>query len=118
MSPFSVSVHHGPYLHLVGSGDARLSDLRGLVDLAARIAADVGSRRVLADLISINVLFSDEDFRKLQIYAVETLFELERLAYTVPACYNKDKSDPPVHREGLTARAFTSLREAFDWVAG
>ena len=63
MSPFSVSVHHGPYLHLVGSGDARLSDLRGLVDLAARIAADVGSRRVLADLISIFVLFSVEDFR-------------------------------------------------------
>jgi hypothetical protein len=117
MAPFSVTVHHGPYLHLVGSGDAKLSDLRGLVDLAARIAADVGSRRVLADLISINVLFSDEDFRKLQIYAVETLADLERLAYTVPACYNKDKSDPPVQRQGLTARAFTALHAACDWVA-
>lgn len=117
MAPFSVTVHHGPYLHLVGSGDAKLSDLRGLVDLAARIAADVGNRRVLADLISINVLFPDEDFRKLQIYAVETLFDLERLAYTVPACYNQNKSDPPVHREGLTARAFTGLRAACDWIA-
>ena len=117
MSPFSVTVRHGPYLHLVGTGDANLSDLRGLVDLAARIAADVGSRRVLADLISINVLFSDEDFRKLQIYAVEKLSDLERLAYTVPACYNQDKSDPPVRRQGLTARAFTGLHAAFDWIA-
>jgi hypothetical protein len=117
MSPFSVTIHHGPYLHLVGSGDANLSDLRGLVDLAARVAADAGNRRVLADLISINVLFSDEDFRKLQIYAVETLFGLERLAYTVPACYNRDKSDPPVHRNGLTARAFTGLHPACDWIA-
>ena len=117
MSPFSVTVHHGPYLHLVGSGHANLSDLRGLVDLAARVAADAGTRRVLADLISINVLFPDEDFRRLQVYAVETLSGLERLAYTVPACYNKDKSDPPAHLGGLTARAFTGLHAACDWIA-
>jgi hypothetical protein len=118
MAPFSVTVHHGPYLHLVATGGARLSDLLGLVDLAARVVKVEGDRRVLADLISIHVLFSDDEFRQLQLHAAKTLQQLERLAYTVPACYNEGKGDPPTLPDGVAVRSFTKLQDACDWIGG
>jgi hypothetical protein len=117
MSPFSVSVHHGPYLLLVATGDARLTDLLELVELAGRLSRERGYRRVLADLISINVLFSDDDYRQLQLHAVKALFHLDRMAYTVPACYNTGKATPPALRGGVAVRTFTDLREASHWIA-
>jgi hypothetical protein len=118
MSPFSVSVHHGPYLLLVATGDAALDDLIGLVDLAATLSREQEYRRVLADLISINLLFSDEEYRQLQLHAVKTLFRLDRMAYTVPACYATGKPTPPALRGGVAVRTFTDLREACHWIAG
>lgn len=117
MSPFSLAIHHDTYLLLVATGDARLSDLLGLVDLAARIAKVEGYRRVLADLISITVLFSDDEFRELQVRAAKTLSHLERLAYTVPACYNKDKGDPPPRANAVVVRGFSDLQQACAWMA-
>jgi hypothetical protein len=115
-SPFSLSVHHGPYLLLVATGDANLRDIAGLVDLAARIATEKGYRRVLADLISIEVRFSDEEYRQLQLSAVQTLSHLERMAYTVPACYAQGKGSPPALRGGVSVRTFSDLREACHWI--
>jgi hypothetical protein len=116
MSPFSLSVHHGPYLLLVATGEARLSDLLGLVDLAKRIVEIEGHKRVLADLISITVQFSDDEFRQLQMYAAKTLSSLEQLAYTVPACYNKGKADPPITVNGVVVRSFSDLAHACAWM--
>lgn len=116
MTSFSLTIHHGPYLLLVATGEAKLSDLMGLVDLAARISRDDGDRRVLADLISIKVLFSDDDFRRLQVYAAKTLSHLERVAYTVPACYIRGKEAPPGEEAGIVVRSFSELRQACDWV--
>jgi hypothetical protein len=116
MSPFSVTVHHGTYLLLVATGDARLSDLLGLVDLAARIVKLEGHKRVLADLISITVLFSDDEFRELQIRAAKTLSGLQRLGYTVPACYNQGKGDPPAQANGVFVRSFSDLTQACTWM--
>lgn len=117
MSPFSVSVHHGPYLLLVATGDGTLADLMGLVDLAQRLSREKGYTRVLADLISINVLFSDEEYRELQRHAVQVLFELERMAYTVPACYATGKPLPPAPRGGVAVRTFSDLGQACHWIA-
>jgi hypothetical protein len=118
MSPFSVSVHHGPYLLLVATGDGTLQDLIGLVDLAQRLSREKGYTRVLADLISINVLFSEDEYRELQRHAVEALRHLHRMAYTVPACYATGKPTPPALRGGVAVRTFTDLREACHWIAG
>lgn len=117
MTPFSVSVHHGPYLLLVAIGDATLDDLLGLVDLADRLSREKGSSRVLADLISINVLFSDEEYRELQRHAVQVLSHLERMAYTVPACYATGKPSPPALRGGVAVRTFSDLGQACQWIA-
>jgi hypothetical protein len=117
MSTFSLSVHHGPYLLLVATGEADLNDIAGLVDLAASIASQKGYKRVLADLISIDVLFSDEEYRQLQLAAVHTLAHLERMAYTVPACYAQGKATPPAPpRGGVAVRTFSDLREACHWI--
>jgi hypothetical protein len=117
MPPFSVSVHHGPYLLLVATGDAALDDLVGLVDLAQRLSREKGYTRVLADLISIEVLFSEDDYRKLQLYAVEALRHLDRMAYTVPACYATGKPAPPALRGGVAVRTFSDLGQACQWIA-
>jgi hypothetical protein len=117
MAPFSVTVHHGPFLLLVASGSAALSDLRGVVDLAAQLSRNPGYTRVLADLISIEVLFPDEDFRALQLYAAQTLHPLEKLAFTVPACYIRGKGSPPRQPGMAHLRAFTQLQEACEWMA-
>jgi hypothetical protein len=117
MSPFSVSVHHGPYLLLVATGDGTLDDLMGLVDLAQRLSSEKGYRRVLADLISINVLFSEDEYRQLQRHAVEVLFHLDRMAYTVPACYATGKPSPPALHGGVAVRTFSDLGQACQWIA-
>jgi hypothetical protein len=117
MSPFSVSVHHGPYLLLVATGDATLDDLVRLVDLAQRLSREKGYTRVLADLISIEVLFSEDEYRELQRHAVEALRHLDRMAYTVPACYATGKPAPPALRGGVAVRTFSDLGQACQWIA-
>ena len=117
MSSFSVSIHHGPYLLLVATGDGTLEDLIGLVGLAQRLSREKGYTRVLADLISINVLFSDEEYRQLQRHAVGALSHLDRMAYTVPACYATGKPPPPALRGGVAVRTFSDLGQACQWIA-
>jgi hypothetical protein len=72
---------------------------------------------VLADLISIEVLFSEDEYRELQRHAVEALRHLDRMAYTVPACYATGKPAPPALRGGVAVRTFSDLGQACQWIA-
>ena len=117
--PFNVTVHHGlPHLLVEAGGPASLTDLCGLADLVATIAARAGYRRALIDLLAIDLLsLSFTNHLTLGAYVAERLGRLEQVATVVTPANRKGTSEKAAQRLGLRLRTFTDLAEAVDWIS-
>ncbi len=117
--PFSVTVHHGlPHLLVEAGGPASLTDLCGLTELVATIAARAGYRRVLIDLLAMDLSsLSFTEHLTLGAYAADRFTRLEQVATVVTPANRKGTSEKAAQKLGLRVRAFTDLGEASDWIS-
>jgi hypothetical protein len=117
--PFNVTVHHGlPHLLVETGGTASLTDLCGLADLVATIAARMGYRRALIDLSASELSsLSFTNHLTLGAYAAERFGRLEQVATVVTPADRKGTSEKAAQKLGLHLRTFTDLGEAVSWIS-
>jgi len=118
--PFHITVHHGPtYLLVVGTGDARLCDLVGLVDMAASIARLKTYTRILFDFLAVDAQLSSADQAELVFHAAEALQGMERVASVVASdsCASVAASEEVARQRGLHLRSFSVLLAATEWLS-
>lgn len=113
--PFTATVHHGPYLLLVATGTAKVCDVLGLIDLAARVAEVQGYQRTLFDLISVEVQLTPLDKARLGEHAAKQLAHIEKAASVVSEIYAETKRE--AKEPDLRFRTFTDLRQATNWLS-
>lgn len=116
-SPFALTVNHGSYLVVVGSGHAELCDLLGLFDFAASVSGSRQYHRALIDLYDVEIGFSFTDHLSLGMHAAQALRRLERVASVVHPRYRVGTSERAAQKAGLQLRTFTDRAEAEAWLA-
>jgi len=114
----TVTAHHGPFLLMVGTGDADVCDIFGLIDMASRLAAMKPYRRVLLDLISVNVRFSPEQHRAVGTHLAVALSGAEKVAVVVNQRLRVGTGERAAVNAGLNLKTFVDLREATVWLEG
>lgn len=114
---FSITVHHGPeFLVVEGAGPALLGDMCGFMDLVAETAAKHGHRRVLMNLLAVEIDFGFTDHMALGAHAASELAGMERVASVVAAKYRVGTSERAAQKMGLALKTFTSLDEGLTWL--
>lgn len=113
--PFNVTMHHGvPHLLVEASGPASLTDLCGLADLVATIAA----RRALIDVSASELSsLSFTNHLTLGAYVAERFGRIEHVATVVTPANRKGTSEKAAQKLGLRLRTFTDLGEAVSWIS-
>ena len=114
---YSLTVHHGPYLLLVGTGEAFVCDILGTLDMAAQVARHQNYTRVMFDLMSVEIDFSFADHTLIGMRAAEVLEGLERVATVVNADFQVGTSERAAQKQGLVLKTFSDLVKASEWLA-
>ncbi len=115
-TPFALTVHHGPYLVVVGSGHAQLCDLLGLFDFAASLSGSCQYQRALVDLYGVEIGFSFTDHLSLGMHAAQALRRLDRVASVVHPRYRVGTSERAAQKAGLQLRTFIDRLAATEWL--
>jgi len=117
--PFAVAIaHERDHLAVSASGPAKLADVLGLIDLTATIAKMAGHRRVLLNMLHVEIAFAFTEHLQLGAYAAERLGAMERVASIVDPRLRIGTSEKAAQKMGLQLRTFTSLDEGVQWLAG
>lgn len=115
--PLNLTIERRPRLLLVrGTGDARLADLLGVVDLISQVTLREGTSRAVADLLGCDTQLSFTDHLQMGMHAYSRLQHLERGAAVVRASARRDTTERVARKLGLPVRIFTALDEAEHWV--
>ena len=115
--PFQITIHHGPFLHAVASGEAHLGDLLGGIAMVRAVAAEYGYRRALLDLLGTQPKLSFSEHLRLGEALAASLCQLERVASAVPPQARVGTSEKAARHGGLELRAFTALPAAREWLS-
>lgn len=115
--PFTTTVHHGrPYLLIEAAGPASLSDLCGLASLIGTVGQRVGYRRVLINMLPLELSLTFTEHLQLGAWVADQLGKLDRVATVVTAANRKGTSEKAAQKFGLHVRTFTDLDEAVAWL--
>jgi hypothetical protein len=116
--PFAVAIaHEQAHLLVSASGPASLPDILGLIDMAATIAGMAGYRRVLINLMQVEIGFAFTEHLQIGARAAEKLRGMERVASIVDPRFRIGTSEKAAQKMGLQLRTFTSLDEGMQWLA-
>lgn len=115
---YALSLHTGPaFLLAVGTGQPEsLQDLLEAMDEIAAATHEHGCRRLLLDLLALDVQFSPADHLSIGRHAAHAFGHLERVASVVSIDTRVGTSEAAAREGGLSLRTFTSLRDASDWI--
>lgn len=113
---FSITVHHGPPLLIVASGEAQVYDVMAVCDLTARIAREASCHRAVLDLRGVQQGFSFTDHMRIGMHAADALCDLERVASVVDARQKVGIGERSAQKAGLMLQAFTELDAALTWI--
>ena len=114
---FSLTVHHGPYLLLVATGEAMVCDVLGMLDMAAQAAKHQKYTRAMFDLMAVKIDFSFSDHVMIGMRAAEVLKGMERVATVVNTDFRVGTSERAAQKDGLALQTFTDLTQASEWLA-
>lgn len=116
--PFAVAIaHEREHLAVTASGPASVPDILGLIDMSATIAKMAGHRRLLLDLLQVEIGFAFTEHLQIGARAAEKLQGMERVASAVDPRFRSGTSEKAAQKLGLQLRTFTSLDEALHWLA-
>jgi hypothetical protein len=104
------------YLVVEGSGDATLGDLLTLVEAIGVLAPAGRHRRVLVNLLPVQLQLTFTDHLQLGTRAAARLQHLERTAGVVQPTKRRQVAEKAARRMGLAARVFTRLEDAEAWL--
>jgi hypothetical protein len=111
-----VAVHHGPFLHVVVTGQADLADFCSHMDFVGAAARQSGDRRALIDMLGVANNLSFTDHMSLGLHAAQVLGDLDRVATVVPEKLRVGTSEKAAQRGGLRLRTFTTIDDAIAWL--
>jgi hypothetical protein len=115
-APFSVTVHHGPFLLVVATGDAMICDALGMIDLASRICDLQSYRHALFDLLSVSQHFQGPELQAIASHAAAKLSSVERVASVMQPTAETGRFCRAANEAGLSMRSFSDMREATEWL--
>lgn len=116
---FSLQISPEPeLLRIQASGPMDLGDLCGMFDLAARVAEMNGHRRILLNLLEVQVDLSFTQHLHLGSHAASSLKKVERAASVVSVANRRGTSEKAAQKFGLQFRTFTDLNEGLAWICG
>src|SRR4051812_49216865 len=100
--PFAVAIaHERDHLAVSASGPATLPDALGLIDLAATIAKMAGYRRVLLNMLQVEIAFAFTEHLQIGARAAEKLAGMERVASIVDPRFRIGTSEKAAQKMGL-----------------
>ncbi|MGV3573162.1 MAG: hypothetical protein ACO1PB_21420 [Ramlibacter sp.] len=118
MEAFTITVRDGtPYLLVEAAGPATLVELCAYMDFVAGLARGRRCRKVVMDLLGVDIRFSFTDHLTLGAHAAHALQDLEQVASVVNPKYRTGTSEKAAQKSGLRLRTFTRLDEGVAWVA-
>src|SRR4051812_19376723 len=109
MQPFSVTVHHGPFLLIVATGDGLFCDAMGMIDLGATIAQTRKYQRILFDSIAATFRISTDEAAQLGEHLAARLVAMQRVASVVQQRSPGGVGERAALGAGLNIRTFTDL---------
>jgi hypothetical protein len=113
---FELSITHGDYLLCRAHGRAELVDMVGALELLRVIVHERPYRRVLIDLLDLDVEFTFTQHVAIGMRAGEALAGAEKVASVVPERLRVGTSERAAQRSGVSVRTFTELAEAIAWL--
>lgn len=117
MANFTITVQHGlPHLVVEAAGPATLADLCAYMDFVGALAKRLGCRRVVMNLLGVDIALAFTDHLTLGAHAAEMLKDIERVASVVNPKYRTGTSEKAAQNMGLRLRTFTSLEEGQAWL--
>lgn len=111
-----VSIHHGPFLLLVGVGRARVCDYLGLVELLSAVTLREGHHRALIDAKAVDQNLSEPELREVAERAAKALGHLDRVALVVGTPGRLAATQSVARSAGEHFRIFLDLRDASEWI--
>lgn len=114
--PFTVTVHHGPFLLVVATGDGTIFDVLGMIDLAAKVVQMQNYTRVLFDSTSVDVRMSADEAALAGQHLAGALRGLEKVASVVRARSAGKAGEQAALAAGLHIKTFTDLSAATEWL--
>jgi hypothetical protein len=115
--PLNLTIQRGPQILLVeGTGEARLADLLGVIDLIAQVTQREGTSRAIANLLACETRLAFTDHLQMGMHAYSRLQHLQRGAAVVRASARRDTTERVARKLGLRVRVFTALDDALQWV--
>jgi hypothetical protein len=114
---FTVSVHHGPFLLVVATGEGLVGDVMGMIDFAAKVAAFQSCNRILFDTAGAEMTLTPEEATAAGAHAARKLSGAQ-VAFVVAARPTGGAGEKAARAGGLQLSTFTSLKAATDWLGG
>jgi hypothetical protein len=115
---FSLRVQPEPQFLLVeAEGPMDLGDLCGMFDLASRICASNRHRRLLLNLLGVEVDLPFTQHLTLGAHAASSLATLDRVASVVSVAARRGTSEKAAQKHGLRFQTFTDLAQGLAWIS-
>ena len=114
---FTVSVHHGPFLLVVATGEGLVCDVMGMIDFAAKVADVQNNNRILFDASGAEMALTPEEGAAAGAHAARKL-KGAQVAMVVAARPTGGAGEKAARDAGLQLSTFTDLKAATDWLGG
>ena len=114
---FNVGVQEGAgYLLIVTSGAGTVAPLCSANRFIEEILRRTGARRVLLDMMALNLLVNEEERRQVVLSLYEGMSQLERLAILVPRAASLGMLLEAARATGVQATEFDNALDAEKWL--
>jgi hypothetical protein len=114
---FNLSVQHSPsYLLIVVSGSAGMAEFCASTSFLAELAQRLKYRKVLLDMLSVDVAFKTEDAATITAHLRQFAPQIQRLAHAVPAGNDHGILEAVCAARGIECQAFDTLHAAERWL--
>ena len=114
---FTVSVHHGPFLLVVATGEGLVCDVMGMIDFAAKVADFQSYNRILFDAAGAELVLTTEEASAIGVHAAHKL-NGAKVAFVGSAPSEPGAGEKAARAAGLHISTFADLKAAMDWLGG
>lgn len=114
---YNLSVQYSPsYLLIVISGTARIAEFCASAGFLAELARRLSYRRVLMDMLAVDMLLEPQDAHVLSSHLDQWLPYVTQLAYVAPEGASPGILEAVCRLRGVECERFGTLAQADEWL--